>query len=153
MNKFVNRQSSGQSILEVLFATTVVALVLVAVLSTIIASLRNARISMEQAQATSYASEALEWLRHQRDGQGWIPFKEQAIADVYCLPSLPADITGLNSAAGACVNNPIPNTSFVRELTIDHLPNDEIQTTVTVTRPSRSGPAVTTLEGRFNQWQ
>lgn len=149
----MKKYSSGQSILEVLFATTVVALVLVAVLSTIITSLRNARTSMEQAQATSYASEALEWLRHQRDGQGWIPFKEQAIADVYCLPALPADINSLNGAAGACVDNPIPNTYFVRELTIAHLANDEIQTTVTVSRPSRAGTAVTTLEGRFNQWQ
>ena len=89
----MKKKSAGQSILEVLFATTVVALVLAAILSTIIASLRNARTASEQSQSTSYAQETLEWLRRERDAYGWITFIESTVnvgeTQAYCLGTLP----------------------------------------------------------------
>lgn len=150
-------RSAGQSILEVLFATAVVALVLVAILSTIIASLRNARSSMEQSQTTSYANEVLEWLRRERDQQGWVVFSESGPGVgntvVYCLDVLPASIQALSSKSGVCGSTTIPDSAFIRQLSLQRLSDEEIEASITVTRPSRAGTTETLLKGRFTKWQ
>ncbi|MCD8484270.1 hypothetical protein LRY60_01485 [Candidatus Woesebacteria bacterium] len=61
----------GQSLIEVTFATAVVSLVLVAILSSVIQSVGNSRVAIEQTQATSLAQESMEWIRNQRDVIGW----------------------------------------------------------------------------------
>src|SRR5690348_13885888 len=90
---------SGQSLIEVMFATAVVALVLIAVLSSIILSLRNARFALEQTKATGYAQATLEWLRQQRDIVGWGVFSTSVInrgsSVKFCLTSLPSDYAAL----------------------------------------------------------
>ena len=152
------KKSEGQSILEVLFATTVVALVLVAVLSTIIASVRNSRTSLEQTRSTNYANEALEWLRKERDSLGWIVFSSYGpgigSSQTYCFATYPSSATLLSNKAGACeITETIPNSTFRRELTIDRISNEEMAIIVTIYRPSREGESITTLEGRLSQWQ
>jgi type II secretory pathway pseudopilin PulG len=153
------QQHKGQSIIEVIFATAVVALVLVAVLSTIIASMRNSRSSLEQSRATKYAQETLEWLRRERDGEGWVVFVSRAPATVggtrlYCLTSMPTDIINLTTFAGNCTTtDTIANTPFVRVLRMNRISNEEVEAVITVTRPSDSGNVTTTLQGRFTSWQ
>ena len=150
-------QSSGQSILEVLFATTVVALVLVAILSTIIASLRNSRTSMEQYQATGYANEVLEWMRHERDSQGWVEFSlhlpSAGSTSYYCFDTLPTSIATIDDYRGECSGTKIPDTAFIRNVVLYRTSAEEVEATVTVSRPSRSGTTEVPLTGRFTQWQ
>lgn len=153
----MKKQSAGQSILEVLFATTVVALVLAAILSTIIASLRNARTASEQSQSTSYAQETLEWLRRERDAYGWITFSESTVnvgeTQAYCLGTLPTTILDISSQQGNCTGQTISDTNYVRELSLYRPTSEEIEATVTVIRPSQAGQTATTLRGWFTQWQ
>jgi type II secretory pathway pseudopilin PulG len=148
----------GQSILEILFATAVVALVLVAVLSTIIASLRNSRTSLEQTRATNYANEALEWFRKERDTLGWAAFSQPGpgvgATQTYCFATYPSGIELINTVAGVCESTQtIPDSVFRREVLISRLTPDDLTVTVTIFRPSREGETATVLQGRFSQWQ
>lgn len=150
------RLSAGQSILEVLFATTVVALVLVAVLSTIIASMRNARSSLEQSQATNYANEGLEWFRRQRDEQGWTAFSEAfpgVGSATYCFDTLPSNTAAMGNFSGECDSSPIPETVFIRQVELVRVSAEEVEVTVMIQRPSRAGITESSLTGRFTKWE
>ncbi len=91
-NRFRDLGCAGQTLVEVTFATAVISLVLVALLSTVIQSLRNARVSLEQTKSTQYAQEVVEWLRSVRDREGWGQFYGNLAsvgADLtYCLPTI-----------------------------------------------------------------
>ena len=154
----MKRFELGQSILEILFATAVVALVLVAILSTIIASVRNSRTSLEQSRATSYANEALEWFRKERDTLGWVAFSSNGpgvgSTQTYCFATYPSGIELINSVVGECeMNQTIPDSVFRREIVLQRLNQDDLVVTVTIYRPSRAGETATVLQGRFSQWQ
>ncbi len=156
--KHLNKEA-GQSIIEVLFATLVVALVLVAVLSTIITSFRNARISLEQSRSTKYASEVNEWLRRHRDAIGWQEFAEVVgpvgAAGTYCLPIVPNSFDSLAEyATPECdVNQSIEGTDFYRELNLNRISEEEVESVVTVYRPGRAESVPTVITNRFSKWQ
>lgn len=150
---------AGQSLIEVTFATAVVSLVLVALLSSVIQSLSNSRVSLEQTRSSQYAQEVLEWLRRTRDNEGWGEFYTN-ISSVgssltYCLPTVATDsaaLIGLNE--GACSElQVISGTSFRRELDLEVLSPTQIQATARVIRPGRSGTIITSLETLLGDWQ
>lgn len=152
---------SGQSLLEVTFATAIVSLVLVAILSTVIQSVQNSRVALEQTQTTQYAQEALEWIRSERDVVGWGVFYS-SISErqgggsflVYCLTELPSDLVSLFSFGGACEEvDVIGDTAFRREIELAVLSAEEIEVVVEVTRPGRSGDVITRLETRLANWE
>lgn len=154
----MRRSELGQSVLEILFATAVVALVLVAILSTIIASVRNSRTSLEQSRATSYANEVLEWFRKERDTLGWVAFSTSGPSvggtQTYCFATYPSSMELINTVAGECeTTQTIPDSIFRREITLQRLNQDDLVITVTIYRPSRAGETTTVLQGRFSQWQ
>lgn len=159
--KLRHTSQSGQSLIEVTFAAAVVALVLVGILSTVIASLQSARISLEQSQATQWANATTEWIRGQRDAQGWGVFYGSLIArgnpQTYCLTALPSTFASwLSLPLGACgETDVIPNTLAKRELTITFGagPPQTATVTVTITRPSRSGTTVSTNETVLADWE
>jgi Tfp pilus assembly protein PilV len=57
----------GQSLFEVVVAIGVSALIIVAIVSLASNSIRNATFSRNDSQAASYAQQATEWLRAERD--------------------------------------------------------------------------------------
>jgi len=147
----------GVSLLEVLFATAAVSLVLVAVLSTIISSLQNSRSSLEQAKATQYSREVLEWLRQERDSIGWTAFAESLPAtgmQTYCLSSLPGGMPVLASMAGECgEEQAIPNTIYTRSLAITRTSVNQIDVEVIVSRPDSTGTVTTRTNMTLTEWQ
>jgi type II secretory pathway pseudopilin PulG len=151
--------SAGQTLIEVTFATAVVSMVLVALLSSVIQSLRNARLSLEQTKSTQYAQEVLEWLRGTRDREGWGLFYGHLAsvgADItYCLPavaSTSADLIALST--GACGEGEvIPDTNFSRELHLELLSATQVKATASVSRPGRTGTITTTIEGLLGDWE
>ena len=63
----------GQSLFEVVFAIGIAAIVITGVTIVATISVRNSTYSKNNAIATKYTQEQLEWLRGQRDA-GWIAF-------------------------------------------------------------------------------
>lgn len=140
-----SHSQKGQSLIEVAFATAVVSIVLVALLSSVIQAMSNSRVALEQTKTTQYQQEVVEWLHQQRDVEGWGVFASEFAAVgndlTYCLPSVPEDFAALtNSESGPCDNEEvIPETLFQRSLGVEVLSPQEIRFTVSVTRPGKSG--------------
>jgi Tfp pilus assembly protein PilV len=92
--------NSGQSLFEVVVAVGLSALILVGIASLAAASVRNSSFSRNNAQATKFAQEEIEWLRSQRDAD-WATF----------TPSIGGGCSGSFSWGGSC---PITSTIFTR---------------------------------------
>lgn len=137
----------------------VVSLVLVALLSSIIQSMRNSRVALEQTKSTQYANEVLEWLRQERDARGWGVFASSLAAVgsdlTYCVATMSADINALlDSGTGVCEEGEtIAETVYTRELNITIVSSQEIQAEAVVRRPGKSGVITTTLETRLSDTQ
>jgi len=148
---------AGVSLLEVLFATAAVSLVMVAVLSTIISSLQNSRSSLEQAKATQYSREVLEWLRQERDSIGWTAFAENMPStgtNTYCLSNMPLSVGGLSDMAGECEEDQeIANTIYTRSLDITRTNAGQVDVEVTISRPDSTGTVTTRTNMTLAEWQ
>lgn len=155
----MQRAQAGQSLIEVTFATAVVAMVLIAVLSSIILSLRNARSALEQTKATEHAQAALEWLRRERDLVGWGVFSSSLSNRggtlTLCIPSMPADYAALMAEeAGACAEEQvIPDTPYRREVTLTTLSASQVEVQVSVIRPGLANEATSTLRTILSDWE
>lgn len=66
--------------LEVIVALAAAMLVILGLVRVTIVSMRNSRFAKNQALATQYAQEAMEWIRTQRD-EDW----SLLVIDTYCL--------------------------------------------------------------------
>lgn len=151
---------SGQSLIEVTFATAVVSLVLVTLLSSVISSVQNSRVALEQTRSTQLANETLEWFRGQRDGQGWGPFHSALDARgpqlMYCLPALPADFATLMSTSQLAVCSDaqvITGTNFKRRVEVTVVSDTQVRVVSEVSRPGKSGTITTTLETILTHWE
>lgn len=150
---------SGQSLIEVTFATAVISLVLVALLAAVIQSLRNARVSLEQTKSTQHAQEVVEWLRSLRDREGWgVLYGNLATVGTdltYCLPTVAttsADLVALEQ--GACDDEEvIPDTQYSRQVQIQLLSTEQLKAIVQVSRPGRTGIITTTLESLLGDFK
>lgn len=90
LKNIFKRQSLGQSLFEVTVILGVVSIVLVALLSLSAYAIRNSSFSNNNALASKYAQEALEWIRQQRD-ENWNNISSRATpspGNVYCLQSV-----------------------------------------------------------------
>lgn len=150
---------AGQSLIEVTFATAVVSLVLVAILSTVIQSVQNSRVSLEQTRATQYAQEVLEWTRSQRDNVGWGVFYSALVnrgsVVTYCLPSMPVDYaTLLAQSPGPCnEEQKMSDSQFQRVMRITVLSPTQVEIVAEVTRPGRTGMITTSLDTILTDWE
>jgi type II secretory pathway pseudopilin PulG len=150
---------AGQSLIEVAFATAVVSVVLVGLLTSVTQSMSNSPIALEQTRSTQYAQEVIEWLRQRRDVEGWGTFANNFSAVganlLYCLPTLPATTEALVGAGtGVCdENGVIPETAYVRELQVESLSATEIRFTVTVDRPGKGGTVTTQYQAVLSDVQ
>jgi Tfp pilus assembly protein PilV len=103
----------GQSLFEVIFALALASIVLVAIVSLSVTSIRNSTYSKNSVQATQLAQETTEWLRGQRDVD-WAAFLARAnsAGRQWCISSL-----AWPSASGSCGPS-VPNTVFTRSITL-----------------------------------
>lgn len=134
---------TGQSILEVVLAATLIAVGLVAALSLATNSQKSADFSKSNNLATNYNYQAVDWLRDVRTREGWDNMIYYLSADsggsslTYCLnSSLPTDTAGfaaLPADSNCSTGGTIPGTSFARQVSFDlsQLPSGKISGTVT----------------------
>ncbi len=141
------RGVQGQSLFEVLFAVAVATIILVGVVSLSTTSIRNTSYSNNNALATKYAQEAVEWLRGERDAD-WSAFYNESspAGNTHCLGEL--------SWTAAC---PIPNTIFSRDVFLDRIttadPDDAIEAIIEVIWQDAQGEHKVRTVSRFTDWR
>ena len=69
----LNKKNSGQSLVELIVAVSVSALILVALLSGVIMALHSAQLAKKKTQAMGKAQEVVEWLRGEKE-KSWAEF-------------------------------------------------------------------------------
>lgn len=104
---------NGLMLVEVVLALAVAMVVMVALVQLSTRSIKNSDFSKNQAEATSYANQGMEWIRAKRVGMGWygtsgFSGKADASGTKYCLGSSmdwtvgqPCSITGTIYTRGA----------------------------------------------------
>lgn len=137
----------GQSLFEVVFALAITALILTGVVSLSAMTIRNSDYSKNNALATKYAQEAVEWLRGQRDTD-WTTFYTHSGTTpvVTCLGTSP-----ITSWGGSCT---ISGTVFSRSVTLttDSANLDIIEAMITVSWTDGNGEHRVTSTTRFTHW-
>lgn len=99
----------GQTLFELVIAVGVAVLVVTGIVALVTLSLRNANFARDQAQATRYAQEALEWLRSERNN-GWNTFySRMATSLTWCF-----DVLSWSSPGPCGSGSVITGTKFAR---------------------------------------
>lgn len=131
---------SGQTIIEILIATGVVAMVMTAVAAGLTLSIKNSSQSKYRALGGRLAQEGVEVFRRERDRQGWESFYQTLAADgatfTYCLGKELPDSTTLfaDLRAGSCSTGfPFAGTDYTREAVVQLVNPRLVRIRVTVT--------------------
>jgi len=88
-------KQSGQSLIELVAALTIIMIVLLALAGAGLMSIRNSDLAKNKALATKYAQEGMEKVRAYRDQNGWTVFSGacDTLGTSLALPALPAPLT------------------------------------------------------------
>jgi len=81
----IRRSRSGQSLIEVVVATGIAMLILVALVAGAMTAVRNSQFSRTKARAMQLSQEAIEWIRGERE-KGWSEFTDNS--GTFCLDGL-----------------------------------------------------------------
>lgn len=129
----LNYHRRGSTLIEVLISIAVVVLVLITVVSSGILVTKNRRFSTDQALATKYSQEGLEWAKAMRNTMGWQTFYDTVSAKggptvTFCMPTLPATTTAFaETNPGVCLaTNVITGTPYLRSVTFVLVSSSEI---------------------------
>ncbi len=128
------RFQSGQSLIEVILVTVVVASVLTALAASVSMSSKNTNENKKLSVATSLVQETLEMFHRERYTLGWDTFRTSLTDGTYCFNDLPDNSTDfVNSPVGLCDSEEfITDTNYQREATLTILA-DEVNVVSTVT--------------------
>lgn len=141
--------SRGQTLLELVVAIGVVAIVITALVAAVTASLRYSQSTRLRSRGIKYAQEGLELSRKLRDTNTWNIF--QAYADgsgSWCLDE--TGVWAVDAANGTC---PVSvGNDFWRR--VHFVWNDPImEVTVNVSWGERNTPSSIELKTHFTQWK
>jgi len=131
----------GQSLYEVVFAIGIAAIIITGVLVVSTTSVRNSTYSKNNAQATMYAQEAIEWLRSERDASAWTIFAGYA--------GVERNLGDLNWAS---VNCTVGTTIFCRKTTLSIPSADTVDALVTVSWDDAQGTHTVRSVSKFTNW-
>lgn len=118
MQQVKNKTSQlGQTLIEVILATAIVASVLTAIAASVSMSSKNTNENKKKSMATSFAQETLEVFHRERYSLGWETFKNALGDGTYCFNDLPANSASfVVASSGECgASEMIPGTIFQRE--------------------------------------
>lgn len=149
MKRYISTLSRGQTLLELVVAIGVVAIVITALVAAVTASLRYSQSTRLRSRGVKYAQEGLELSRKLRDTNTWSTFDSYANGSgSWCLDENGAWV--VDTASGNCPvsvgNNFWRRVHFVR--------NDPImEVTVSVSWGERNTPSSIELKTHFTQWK
>lgn len=113
----------GQSIIEVIIATGIVALVMTAIVAAITVSVKNTAVAKQKLMGSKLSQEGIEYFRQQRAQLGWATFAQQITSIdenqdfTACLPSLPPALSQL--ALGDCDSTQTVDTKKIFQRSAD----------------------------------
>src|SRR4030042_3024845 len=88
---------TGQSMVEILIAMTVVTIVMVAMVSRAVEAVKSAQFARNKSLATRYAQEGVEWMRSERD-QSWSEMAAlltDGVLEEYCVPDVTVSLDSI----------------------------------------------------------
>lgn len=157
----MKRLRHGQTILEVIIATTLISMAVIAALSLINQSQKSSTYSKLLDEATALNNQAADYLRNQKSYHGYATLADKITLDAstthatYCLSSLPATPEEfLTLSPGTCgPTDYVANTIFRRDLTVATADLDSgiIRATIT-TNWEDSQTRTTFLDLELTQW-
>jgi type II secretory pathway pseudopilin PulG len=129
----------GQSIIEVIVVTGVLALMLTGLVSVVTLSVSNNRKVKTKTVATRLVQEGVEWVRQEKERLTWADFNIELaplVPVTFCLDAVDYDWNTNMPAFGSCSDYPIQddasNLAFGRELLFEDAGDDVYALTVTV---------------------
>lgn len=146
----------GSTILEVLIATTLIALSIIAALSLNNNSQKTSSYARDLTTATTYNTQAIDWFRNLRSEMGWGEFYAAIFADnggnpTYCLATLPTDTSGFIALSnGICTTTEyITGTTLIRQASLVLSPDS---LTVVVTTSWENDTHSTSTDATITNW-
>ena len=134
----------GTSIIEVVVATAMISVAVIAALSLMNRSQSQNIYARDLSEATRYNTQAADWIRTQRDTLGFATIYSQAEGE-YCLNTLPW-------VAGSCASGTtIPGTKYQRKITLTKPTADTIKFVITVSWTDRALREAK-VEMELNKW-
>ena len=156
----------GQSIIEVVIAGALISTAIIACLTLVNYTQKQASFSRNLNTATTYNNQAADWIRSERENLGWTTLVNKLENDsasrnsvTYCLNDLPTaqgqDFTSLTP--GDCGTTYISTTIFSRMMTADVSnlianPNSGIVTIVIATSWMDTSPRRTSFTMELSEW-
>lgn len=140
---------SGQSLFEVVVAVGVFALIIAAIVGLATSSIRNTTFTRNNALATRYSQEAVEWLRTQRDTD-WSSFHTYALGvpPTYCLSDLSwADIGDCGSG------DSVPETILFRKVDFLDVTDTSVTATIETSWTDSQGTHQVEVSTEFTDWR
>ena len=105
MNKLKMHRETASTLVEVLVAVAIIALVLTAVGAMMSMSIKLASSNEQKKLALHRAEEGLEFFRKERMTSSWYSFAQALLsnpAGLYCMTDFPSDMATLVAATGPC---------------------------------------------------
>ena len=129
-------KQKGSTLVEVLVAVSIIALVLTAVSAMISMSVKLAESNEKKQLALQKAQEALEFFRKERSINSWhsfsTPLEDEA---VYCVSSLPESVASISASPGNCGEEDVLEAarySFRREALVDFTSSNNLNVQIEV---------------------
>ena len=159
----MKKSQAGQTIIEILMATGVVALVMTTVVSVMSVAVKNASAAKAADLSTKYTQEGMEVFRKERTLMGWgnyyalLQSKAGGGSTVtYCLPAaLPVTVTDFtNYPTGACNSSQFvdPKNVFQRKAVVTINSVSLITVTVTTSWQDGGRNRQSQIVEQFNNW-
>lgn len=151
-----NKYTSGQTLFELIVSLGIGILIVTAVVVLVTGSVKNTTFSQNNAMATRYAQEALEWAKGVKEGSWSTLYDKSTAVDgtTYCLQTL---VWTNGSPNPNCT--PISGTVLERKINVKRLDtdNDDVYETIHVTSTVNwveSGQTHNvTLDTQFTDWR
>lgn len=139
------RGQQGQSLIEVLAALAIAVLVILALVHITTISIKNAAFARNQALATKYAQEAMEWLRSQRDSSWTNVLSKATASGTYCL-------NVLNWSSASSCSSTLSGTLFKRELIFSDVDSTSLNAKISVVWIDDDETHRSELNSTFTKW-
>lgn len=145
--------NSGQSLMEVIIALAVTAIILTGIVSLTSKSVSTSTYSKNKSQANRHASEAMEYVRTQKEQLGWTDFKTLITTpdpDVWCMKTLEFTMSGVCPADDT---GKITGTIFQRTLEVKNVLSKTMDVEVKVVWSDEKGTHETYTISSISNWQ
>lgn len=131
----MNKQK-GSTLIEVLVAVSIIALVLTSIGAMITMSIRLADSNEQKQLALQKAQEAIEFFRKERSINSWLRFSSNLNnSGVYCVSSLPVSIASMSAKLGSCSDSDILEAAkyeFKRQAAINFNGSDSLSVEIDI---------------------